>query len=132
MSSGYVRTLIEGWLNDAAMDVPYYPTANLEQNPTDDIWCTADFSSNFRDFMTYCDGMVIEEGEVEVRYLGLPGIGYSTLLAALEADMITLMAQRDPGGKCVLMSRSAPFESSGGTATLQYGLSVYMDYQYFE
>jgi len=132
MSSHYVRSLVEGWLKDVAMAVPYYLTINTEQDPQDDIWCTADFSSSYRDTLTFCEGLTTEEGEVEVQYFGLPGKGYEDLIQAVEADMITLMAQRDPQGKCVLMRRSAPYETSGGSARAMYGVSIYVDYQLFE
>jgi len=132
MSSRYVRTLVKGWLLDPEMSVPYYQTINEEQNPQDQIWCTADFSSSFRDVITFCNGEISEEGEIEIEYFGLPGIGDDTLIQALEADMVILMARIDPQGKCTLMRRSAPFETSGGSAKLMYGLSVYVDYQLFE
>lgn len=132
MSSFYVRQVVEGWLEDAAMAVPYYQTINEENNPQDDIWATADFTSSLRDTITFCQGITSEEGEVEVQYFGLPGIGYSALIQAIEADMVTLMAQRDPQGKLVLMNRSAPFETSVGSAKSMYGLSIYIDYQYYE
>lgn len=132
MSSYYVRSLIEGWLKDQAMSVPYYPTINEEQNPTDDIWCTADFTSNYRDVMTFCEGLTTEEGEVEIEYFGKAGIGDDSLIQAIEADMLILMAQRDPNSKCILMRRSAPFETSGGSAMMMYGLSIYVDYQLYE
>lgn len=132
MSTLYVRTLVEGWLNDVAMNVPYYPTINEEQNPSDAIWCTAKFNSDFRDVITFCRGNTTEEGDIEIEYFGLPGIGDDALLTALEADMITLMSQRDPAGKCVLLRRSAPFETSGGSASLLYGLSIFVDYQLYE
>jgi len=132
MSSNYVRVLVEGWLKDVAMTVPYYLTINTEENPQEDQWCTADFSSNYRDRLTFCEGLTSEEGEVEIQYFGLPGTGYSALILAVEADMITLMAQRDPQGKCVLVRRSAPFETSSGSAKQMYGLSIYVDYQLYE
>lgn len=132
MSSSYVRTLVEGWMKDAGMAVPYYATINEEQNPQDELWCTVDFTSDYRDVITFCEGMTTEEGEVEVQYFGRAGIGDDTLIQALEADMITLMAQRDPQGKCVLIRRSAPFETSSGSADQMYSLSVYIDYQFYE
>ncbi len=132
MSSRYVRVLVEGWLKDVTMGVPYYLTINTEEDPQDDVWCTVDFSASFRDTITFCEGHTTEEGEVEIQYFGLPGKGYDTLIQAIETDMITLMAQRDPQGKMVLMRRSAPFETSGGSAKTMYGLSIYVDYQLFE
>jgi hypothetical protein len=130
MSSLYVRTVTEGWMKDAAMLVPYYETINMENNPKDSVWCTCDFSSTFREKLTFCDGANSEEGEVEIVYFGSPGIGYQSLLQALETEMITLMSQRD--SKLSLTSRSAPFEYSGGSADKMYALSVYVDYQYYE
>ena len=132
MSSLYVRELVEGWLEDPAMTVPYFPTINVEQNPQDDIWMTADFTASLRDTITYCQGQTSEEGEVELMFFGQPGIGYTALIQAIEADMVTLMAQRDPLNKMVLVNRSAPLETSSGSAKAMYGLSIYIDYQYFE
>jgi len=130
MSSRYVRNLMETWLKDPAMAVPYYLTVNEEQDPQDDVWCTCDFSSNYRETMTFCEGVTSEEGEVEVVYYGLPGKGYDALIQMLEADMLVLMARRDP--KLALLNRSAPFEFSGGSADEMYAMSVYVDYQLFE
>jgi len=130
MSSGYVRTLVETWLNE--LTVPYYPTVNEDQNPQDDIWCTAEFSSAFRESTTFCGGYTTEEGDVEVVYWGRPGIGEDTLIAALEADMVILMAKRDLTQKLVLLNRTAPFEYTSGSAEEGYGLSVEIDYQLYE
>jgi len=132
VSSKYVRDLVEEWLGDVAMVIPYYPTINEEQNPDDDMWCSAEFGSNLRDTVTFCGGTVIEEGEIVVDYLGQAGKGDDVLLTALEVDMITLMAKRDPANKLVLTQRSAPFEFSGGSADRWYGLSIYVDYQFYE
>ena len=114
------------------MVVPYYPTLNEEQNPKDDNYCTARFTSSFRETITFCQGDKLEEGEIEVIYFGKPGIGDNALIQALEADMITMMAQRDPATKLTLTQRSAPFEFSGGSALARYGQSVYIDYVYYE
>ena len=124
--------MVEGWLKDVSMAVPYYPTINEEQDPQDIMWCSADFSSSLRDTLTYCQGKTSEEGEVRVVYFGQAGVGEDILIAALEADMVLLMANRDPSDKLVLMQRSAPFEFGGGSAERWYGLSVYVDYQFYE
>ena len=104
MSSWYVRALIESWLNDPVMNVPYYSTINEEQNPQDDTWCTADFGDSFREILTFCDGNVREEGEIEVIYYGQPGIGYDALITDIEADVGELMKKRDPTGKMVIIN----------------------------
>ena len=132
MSSKYVRDMVEGWLGDVALAVPYYPTVNEDQNPGDAQWCTVDFSSSFRDTLTFCAGMTSEEGELQVIYFGEAGVGEDALLTAIEADMLIIMAKRDPANKLVLMQRSAPFEFSGGSASKNYGLSIFVDYQFYE
>ena len=131
MSSLAVRQLFETWLQDPAMQTRYYPTVNQAQNPADDIWFTATFDSISRETVTFCEGSEIEDGEVELVYFGLPGEGYSAVIAAIEADMNVLMAKTDPTGRLVLGDRSAPFEYSGGTADEEYSVSVYVEYQYF-
>lgn len=132
MSSFYVRQMVETWLKDPAMVIPYYDTINEEQDPQDDMYCTGRFNSSFRETTTFCQGNTLEEGEVEVTYFGQAGIGDNALIQALEADMVTLMAQRDPDTKLTLTQRSAPFEFSGGSAGQKYGLSIYIDYQLYE
>lgn len=132
MSSLYIRQKFEGWLQDRTkMKVPYYPTINMDQNPQDDMWCTAEFGSSYRETMTFCDGVTMEEGEVKVVYFGLPGIGEATLLAKMEADLNTLMAQQDLAGKLVITTRSAPFDYSGGSAEKSFALACFVEYQYF-
>jgi len=132
MSSSVVRTLVEQWLEDPAMAVKYYATINEDQDPDDAMWCTAKFSPSYRESTTFCGGKTTEEGEVEIIYFGQPGIGESALIVAVETDMLVLMAQRDPAGDMVILNRSAPFEFSGGSAGSLYGLSIFLEYQYYE
>lgn len=131
MSSLYVRNLVEQWLNDPAMNTPYYPTVNYEQNPTDNYWFTAEFDHLYREAMTFCDGKTSEEGEIELVFFGPAGEGYTNLISAVETDIVTLMAQRDPAQKLTLVSRSAAFESSGGDAGQDYSVSIFIDYIYY-
>lgn len=132
MSSLYIRQLFESWMKDPAMNTPYYETVNKNQNPSDLMWVTAEFDHLYRETMTFCAGKTEESGEIELVFFGPAGEGYTNLLTAIEADMITLMAQRDPAQRLVLMSRSAPFESSGGDAAQDYNLSIFIDYVYYE
>ena len=113
------------------MSVPFYGTINEDQNPRDDMWFTASFGSTWRETMTFCEGMKLEEGEIELVFFGRPGVGYNDLLTAIEADMVVLMAQKDPNGRLVLTEQSAPFEYSGGSANEEYSLSVFVDYQFY-
>ena len=131
MSSLFVRKTVEGWLQDPAVVTPFYPTVNYDQNPSDDIWFTAEFGSTYRETMTFCDGLEMEEGEVQLIYFGPPGTGYDAVLAAMEADLAVLMAQKDPTGKLVLTGRSSPFEYTGGDAEREYAASCFLEYQLY-
>jgi hypothetical protein len=131
MSASYVRNMVEAWLKDPAVVTPFYPTINLEQNPADPIWITAEFNPSYRTTTTFCAGDILEEGEIEIIFFGSPGVGYGPVLAALEADMATLMAMRDPAYKFVLMELSAPNEFSRGDADKKFAMSVYADYTYY-
>ena len=131
MSSLYVRSTVEGWLQDPAMTLPFYGTINNEENPADSMWTTASFDATYRETLTFCDGIVEEEGEIELVFFAPPGEGYANLMTALEADVATLMAQRDATHKLVLRSATAPMEFSGGTARGDYALAVYIEYVYY-
>jgi hypothetical protein len=131
MSSLYARSLLETWLKDPAMTVPFFGTINETVSTTPNIWCTASFGSTYREVLAFCDGVEREEGELEIIYFGPPGEGYQALLQAIETDMLTLMAQRDPNNKLVLTGRSAPFEYTGGDAEQEYSCSVYVDFSYY-
>lgn len=131
MASKYIRDMIDTWVKDPSMKVPFYPTINMEQDPPDDIWFTVEFSSGYKEKLTYC-GTTSENGEVEIVFFGRPGIGYDTLLTALEADIKTLMAMRDPAQKMVLLDSSPPAEFSDGSADMSYEMSVFCEYIYFD
>lgn len=132
MASLYVRQLVRTWMQDAAMTVPFYNTTNEEQSPSDDIWCTLEFNYADRETLTFCAGSVEEQGELEVVYLGQPGVGDVAMLTAAEADIKTLMAQRDPNNKLILTQSSAPEEFTQGDAQMEYGLAFSIDYSYYE
>lgn len=132
MSSLAVRQLVETWLTDAAMTVKFYPTINETQNPMDAMWVTADFDATFRERLTLSCEEVREEGDIELVYQAPPGTGYTAIITAIEADMKTLMAQRDPSGRVVLTNRSAPFEYSNGNANMNYELAITVEYSYYE
>ena len=132
MSSSYVRETVRAWLSDSSMSVPFYNTVNTDQNPTEDIWVTADFDSIFRERSTFCAGSWVEEGDVTLVYTGLPGVGDGPLLAAAEADVILLMAMRDPSERLSLTSVSAANEYSGGSANQGYQVEFTVDYTFTE
>lgn len=132
MSALYVRQTIRDWLGDGSMNVPFYDTVNRDQTPTDNVWSTASFDANFRERLTFCDSSWVEEGDVNVTYTGLPGIGDAVVLAAAELDMITLMSMRDPNDKLRLTAVDPPREASAGSTNQGYQVSYLVEYEYQE
>ncbi len=110
MSNSYVRNMFRSWLN--ALPEPYYDTVNLDQSPPDDLWVTAVFISYGVDFIDTC-GQQEETGEVQVIWLGKPGVGDAALLAAVEAGTQALLAREDPAGKLIVTGRTAASDYAG-------------------
>ena len=119
-------------MQDPAMTVPFYNTTNEEQSPSDDIWATLEFNFADRETLTFCRDTTEEQGEFEVVYLGQPGIGDVALLTAAEADIKTLMAQRDPTNKLILTQSNPPEEFTQGDAQMEYGVAFSIEYSYYE
>ena len=132
MSSSYVRETVRAWMSDSSMSVPFYNTVNTDQNPSDEMWATAEFDSLFRERSTFCAGSWVEEGDVTLVYTGLPGIGDGPLLAAAEADIKMLMSMRDPNDQLLLTKVSAANEYSGGSANQGYQVEFTVDYEFNE
>jgi len=130
VSSLYVRQMIEGWLKDPAMTVPYYPTINEEQQPSDATWMTAEFDALYMETLSFCQDEKREEGIVTLVYFAPPGTGDDAVLTTIEADMLTLMAKRDSANRLIIMDRSPPIEYSGGDADEQYSVAIEIDYTF--
>ena len=132
MSALYVRQTVREWLARPEFTVPFYDTVNKEQNPSDEVWATASFDASFRERLTFCENSWIEEGDINVVYTGLPGVGDAVVLAAAEADMVTLMSIRDPNDKVRLTAVDPPREASAGSVNQGYQISYLVEYEYQE
>lgn len=132
MSALYVRQTVREWLARPELSVPFYDTVNIEQNPSDEVWCTAAFDASFRDRLTFCENSWVEEGDVTILYTGLPGVGDAVVLAAAEADMLTLMSFRDPNNKLRLTAVDPPREASAGSVNQGYQISYLVEYEHME
>ena len=132
MSSKYVRDKFRSWLNDGLVDSPYYDTINQDQNPTDDIWVTAEFEVSFREKRTFCEGSWEEEGEVSLMFNGIAGVGDGALLAASEKDIKTLLSFRDETAQLVIDRVGGVNEFSRGTANMGYQLEYIIQYTFLE
>lgn len=132
MSSSYVRAQFREWLNDPAIVTPYYDTINLEQNPPEDTWVTAEFEVTFREKKTFCEGSWEEEGDVSLMFNGIAGIGDGALLSISEQDMKTLLSFRDASRQLTVIGVTGVNEFSGGSANMGYQLEYIIEYQYME
>ena len=132
MSSSYVRTLFRSWLGDSSIQSPYYDTINLDQNPSEDTWMTAEFDVSFREKKTFCEGSWEEEGEVSLMFNGRAGVGDGELLSIAEQDVRTLLSFRDATGQVVVTRVSGVNEFSSGTANMGYQLEYLIEYTYME
>ena len=54
MSSVYVREKVREWAQLPSITVPYYDTINVEESPTEDIWFTAEFETEYSEKITFC------------------------------------------------------------------------------
>jgi hypothetical protein len=132
MSSSFVRAKFREWLNDPAIVTPYYDTINLEQNPPEDTWVTAEFEVTFREKKTFCEGSWEEEGDVSLMFNGIAGIGDGALLSISEQDMKTLLSFRDESRQLTVIGVTGVNEFSGGSANMGYQLEYILEYQFTE
>lgn len=132
MSQPYVRQIIRGWLQDPAVETPYYDTVNLDQNPPEDTWMTAEFESTLWERQTFCEGDWKEEGDVLILFTGRAGIGDGSLLAAAEKDVRTILGFRDPQRQFHITGISGVNEFSGGSANMGYQVEYTLEYEYWE
>jgi hypothetical protein len=130
MSRKYVRDTVRNWI--AALPSPaspFYETINVDENPTDLLWYTVDFQSEFTSTSTYCDQKE-EQGVIDFVFSGAPGVGDSAVISAAESVVDAFMKNKDPTGKLSLQNVLAPDEFSGGTANKYYQVIVGVEYLY--
>lgn len=126
MSSRYVRRKVGEWM--ALMTVPYYPTVNVEQDPTDATWVTVEYNIPFNNTLTFCNNK-LEEGSFTIAFFGQSGIGDDQLLTAAEADVDLFMSQVDSAGLLQLMRNSPPIDFRQHEF---YVVEFTIDYEYQE
>jgi hypothetical protein len=128
MSSLYVRTKVREWC--AGLTLPFYDTVNVNlADPPDRAWITLQFMTAQGLKADYCHGQH-ERGIFDFVVLCQGGSG-DAVLAQAEADLATLMSQRDPAGRLSLV-QAGPFEDFPQPGIVRlFTLSAAIDYQYF-
>jgi len=127
MSSLYVRQKVREWAELSGVGVPYYDTINVEENPSDNIWFTAEFEPEYTEKQTFC-GELSEEGLITFVFESSAGTGDEALLTAAENAVATILEQNDPSQDLVLEMAYAPDEYTGGTADTGYRVSISVEY----
>ena len=129
MSASYVRQKFRDWaqLTSATVGVQYYDTVNVEVEPTDSVWWTAEFIAEQNEG-TYCQKGFLETGFIRIVVCSQAGIGDTGGIDAIEKIVPDMMAHVDPTQRLVL-SRYEPLnEDTGGSADRNYRVSVVIDY----
>ena len=129
MSASYVRTTMRKWCDEVAtaLSIPFYDTVNLEQMPSDNVWFTVSFVSEYHEG-TFCNKEYLENGFITVTAVARPGRGDLEAIQALEQVVPALDAKIDPTGRLVLDSYEPIDEASNGSADKDYRVRVIMNY----
>ena len=127
MSSLYVRQKVREWAELPSVGIPYYDTINVEENPSDDVWFTAEFEPEYTEKQNFCGGLS-EEGLINFVFETNAGIGDEALITAAESAVATILEQNDPSQDLVLEMAYAPDEYTGGTADTGYRVSISVEY----
>ena len=131
MSASYVRTKTREWCTEVstALAIPFYDTINQEQAPTDNVWFTVEFFSEFHSG-TFCNPGYIENGFVSIIVVAKPGRGDLEAIQAMEQIIPALDAKVDPTQRLVYTSYEPLDEFSGGTADKDYRVRVVINYNH--
>ncbi len=131
MSSSYVRTQFRAFaqITSAATTFQFYDMINVNVDPRDDVWWTAEYISESHEG-TFCDRGYIERGFIRLVVFANAGLGDLPAIHALELIVPSMLAHIDPTRRLVLEKASPIQEDSGGSARKQYAVSVNIDYSH--
>ena len=127
MSSLYVRQKVKQWVE--ALSIPFYDTSNVEQNPTDAVWCTIDWEPAGHEKLTYC-GHLRESGSFSVVFLTPAGGGDEALLLVAEPLMDLFMANTD-SRLCLLLRDPPEDELRTGNDAPLYAAAFRVEYELY-
>jgi len=127
MSSLYVREKVREWAQLPSITVPYYDTINVEEQPTDDVWFTAEFETEYSEKITFC-GQTAEEGLINFVFESSAGTGDEALITVAQDTVSTILEQNDPSSELSLEMAYAPEEYTGGSADSGYRVLISVEY----
>ena len=131
MSASYVRSKTRQWAAEVATasTVPFHDTINIDITPTDILWFTITFVSEFNEG-TFCDRGFIEEGFITITVVSAAGEGDTTAIAAMEQIIPKLMEKVDPSGRLAYEAYEPIQESTLGSADRDYRVSAIINYRH--
>lgn len=135
MSASFLRQQVRTWAAEVAQPGPtgtgyaFYDTINLSQNPTDAVWWSVEFASEFFEG-TFCQRGYIERGFVLLEVFTQAGIGDMPGIQAMESILPALLAKVDPTQRVVLESHEPIQEASAGDASRFYRVSAVVNYRF--
>ena len=131
MSASYVRSTIRSWAQmiSGALNVQFYDTVNLEQDPQDATWWTVRFIAENMTGTTFCGPGYLETGAIEVMVCAQPGIGDDPAVSDLEAIIREFYKMVDPTQRLVLAEFDPVLEDSLGSATRYYRVGAFITYK---
>lgn len=121
----YVRQAVKGWAS--ALNIPFYPTVNEEQKPTDPMWCTVFWEFSDTTKRDYC-GNVVVNGTFTLLFFGVAGIGEEPLIAAAELEVRAFMANNDNHLTLLINEQAEDFQAGGDAPW--YGVAFRVEYEY--
>ena len=125
------RTELQNFLASLPTPVPFYETINENQLPTDDLWVTMDFESNFQDPTCYSRKERQEHGTVGIAVFAKAGTGDLAavqLADLIEDHFIDPAVDLTPVNVDAVQSAS---EFTNGDVPRFYGVEVNIDYTNF-
>jgi hypothetical protein len=125
MSSVAIRRKMETFA--AGLGVPYYPTINEEQNPTDPLWMSLDFSGEYSEKTTFCNDQ-LEVGQIEFLFFANPGVGEQIIFSSIERVLNQVNLYQDDN---LVLGAVQPLDDNNGSAENRwFEISCRVDYSY--
>jgi hypothetical protein len=130
MSALAARELVRGWAEEIAAETgaPFYDTINRDQNPSDAVWWTMEFFAGSNNGATFCRDGYLEEGVIDLIFMGEAGTGDAALLTAAEAAIARFVARTDPDERLKIESYAPIAELTRGDGDPWYGIACSVSY----
>jgi hypothetical protein len=124
----YKRDLVRQWC--ALCSTPFVETLNTAPPASlAEPWFTIEFDVEASERLTFA-GAMLERGLLDLIFAGAPGDGDAAILAAAQADALTIFAQADPQRMLTLERINPPHEASNGSADHSYRVMIGIEYTY--